>query len=89
MLQSEENGKQMMIQGQLQMVVLFIDAFKPKTIDGSGSSGNWLKLVMTIDFDLCLHLYEERLGVDSKTPVLLYHGTIGWSMIHCSKKTSS
>ncbi len=40
MLQSEENGKQMMIQGQLQMVVLFIDAFKPKTIDGSGSSGN-------------------------------------------------
>ncbi len=40
MLQSEENGKQMMIQGQLQMVVLFIDVLKPKTIDGSGSSGN-------------------------------------------------
>jgi len=40
MLQSEENGKQMMIQGQLQMVVLFRDVLKPKTIDGSGSSGN-------------------------------------------------
>ncbi len=40
MLQSEENGKQTMIQGQLQMVLLFIDVLKPKTIDGSGSSGN-------------------------------------------------
>ncbi len=40
LLQSEEKGKQMMIQGQLQMVALFIDVLKPKTIDGSGSSGN-------------------------------------------------
>jgi hypothetical protein len=40
MLQSEENGKQMMIQGQLLMVVLFINVLKPKTIDGSGSNGN-------------------------------------------------
>jgi len=40
MLQSEEKGKQMMIQGQLQLVVLFANVLKPKTIDGSGGSGN-------------------------------------------------
>jgi hypothetical protein len=40
MLQSEKNGKQKMIQGQLQMVVLFIDVLKPKTTVGSDSSGN-------------------------------------------------
>jgi hypothetical protein len=43
MLQSEEKGKQMMIQGQLQLVVLFLNVLKPKTIDDSGSSGNCLK----------------------------------------------
>jgi hypothetical protein len=40
MLQSEEKGKQMMIQGQLQLVVLFANVLKSDTIDGSGSSGN-------------------------------------------------
>jgi hypothetical protein len=40
MLQSKEKGKQMMIQGQLQLVVLFANVLKPKTIDGNGSSGN-------------------------------------------------
>ncbi len=40
MLQSEKNGKQMMMQGQLQMVALFIELLKPKTTNGSGSSGN-------------------------------------------------
>ncbi len=40
MLQGEEKGKQMMIQGQLQLVVLFVDVLKPETINGSGSSGN-------------------------------------------------
>jgi hypothetical protein len=39
-LQSEEKGKQMMIQGQLQLVVLFLNVLKPKIIDDSGSSGN-------------------------------------------------
>ncbi len=43
MLQSKEKGKQMMIQGQLQLVVLFADVLKPKTIDGNGSSGNCLE----------------------------------------------
>ncbi len=36
MLQSEINGKQMMIQGQLQLATLFANVLKPKTIDGSG-----------------------------------------------------
>ncbi len=40
MLQNEDNGKQMMIQGQLQLAILFTDVLKPKTIDGNGSSGN-------------------------------------------------
>ncbi len=40
MLQSEKKGKQMMIQGQLQSVVLFANVLKPKTTDGSGSNGN-------------------------------------------------
>ncbi len=29
-----------MIQGQLQLVVLFTNVLKPKTIGGSGSNGN-------------------------------------------------
>jgi len=40
MLQNEDNGKQMMIQGQLQLAILFTNVLKPKTIDGNGSSGN-------------------------------------------------
>jgi hypothetical protein len=32
-----------MIQGQLQLAILFTDVLKPKTIDGNGSSGNWSK----------------------------------------------
>jgi hypothetical protein len=43
MLQSEENGKQLMIQGQLQLVILFTDVLKLKTTYGSGSSGNSLE----------------------------------------------
>jgi hypothetical protein len=30
MLQSERNGKQVMIQGQLQLVVLFVDVLKQR-----------------------------------------------------------
>jgi hypothetical protein len=40
MLQNEDNGKQMMIQGQLQLVILFVDMLKLKTTNGSRSSGN-------------------------------------------------
>jgi len=40
MLQNEEKCKQMMIQGQLQLVALFINVLKQKTTNGSGSSGN-------------------------------------------------
>jgi hypothetical protein len=40
MLQNEKKGKQMMIQGQLQLVALFIDVLKPKTSYGNGSIGN-------------------------------------------------
>ena len=43
MLQSEEIGKQLMIQGQLQLVIFFANVLKPKTRNGNGSSGNWLK----------------------------------------------
>jgi hypothetical protein len=34
-----------MIQGQLQLVVLFTNVLKPKTIGGSGSNGNWLERI--------------------------------------------
>jgi len=40
MLQNEDNGKQMMIQGQLQLAILFINVLKLKTINGNGSCGN-------------------------------------------------
>jgi len=40
MLQSEENGKQMIIQSQLYLAALFADVLKPKTIDDNGSNGN-------------------------------------------------
>jgi len=40
MLQNEDNGKQMMIQGQLQLAILFVNVLKLKTIDGNGSCGN-------------------------------------------------
>jgi hypothetical protein len=42
MLQSEENGKQLTIQGQLQLVILFANVLKLKTTYSSGSSGNSL-----------------------------------------------
>jgi len=40
MLQNEDNGKQMMIQGQLQLAILFVNVLKLKTINGNGSCGN-------------------------------------------------
>ncbi len=40
MLQNEENGKQIMIQGQLHLDVLFADVLNSKTTNGSASSGN-------------------------------------------------
>jgi len=40
MLQNEDNGKQMMIQGQLQLAILFVNVLKLKIVDGSGRSGN-------------------------------------------------
>ncbi len=36
MLQSEDNEKKMMIQGQLELDVLFANVLKPKTIDDNG-----------------------------------------------------
>jgi hypothetical protein len=36
MLQSEDNEKKMMIQGQLELDALFANVLKPKTIDDNG-----------------------------------------------------
>jgi hypothetical protein len=52
-----------MIQGQLQLAIMFTNVLKLKTIDGIGNSGNWLEWTSNNMTLICISIYGNKIWI--------------------------